>query len=137
MAELKTRKTNASVTKFIDSVEHEGRREDARVMLKTLEEVTGQKPSMWGDSMVGFGTYDYTYASGQSGSYFKIGFSPRKRDLTVYLMDGTDKYSKQLAKIGKHKTGVSCLYLPRLHTLDMDALRKVLTESWNAPAMGQ
>lgn len=86
--------------------------------------------------MVGFGTYDYSYASGQSGSYFKIGFSPRKRDLTVYLMDGTDKYAKQLAKIGRHKTGVSCLYLPRLATLDLDALREVLTESWNAPAVG-
>ncbi|MGI9578257.1 MAG: DUF1801 domain-containing protein [Microthrixaceae bacterium] len=136
MAELKTKKTRESVKKFIDSVDHDGRREDAKVMLKLLRDVTGETPSMWGDSMVGFGHYDYTYASGRSGSYFKIGFSPRKRDLTVYLMDGTDKYAKQLSSIGPHKTGVSCLYLPRLDKLDLDALREVLTESWNAPAMG-
>ncbi len=137
MAELKTQRNDASVTDFIESVEHDGRREDARVMLAMLEEITGEKASMWGDSMVGFGSYDYTYASGNEGTWFRIGFSPRKRDLTVYLMDGTDKYETELERVGRHRTGKSCLYLPRLDKLDLDALREVLSQSWTAPSMGE
>ena len=137
MAELKTQRNDASVTDFIESVEHDGRREDARVMLAMLEETTGEKASMWGDSMVGFGSYDYTYASGNEGTWFRIGFSPRIRDLTVHLMDGTDNYEAELERVGRHRTGKSCLYLPRLDRIDLDALREVLSKSWNAPAMGE
>ena len=137
MAGLKTKKNDASVTDFIDSVEHEGRREDARIMLAMLEEITGEKASMWGDSLIGFGSYDYTYATGNSGTWFRIGFSPRKRDMTVYLMDGTDQYELELERVGRHKTGKSCLYLPRLDRLDLGALREVLTASWNSPLMGE
>ena len=106
-------------------------------MLAMLEEITGEKAFMWGDSMVGFGSYDYTYASGNEGTWFRIGFSPRKRDLTVYLMDGTDKYETEFERVGRHRTGKSCLYLPRLDKLDLDALREVLSQSWTAPSMGE
>ncbi len=137
MGEPKTKRTDASVADFIDAVEPETKREDARVLLAMLEEVTGESPSMWGDSLVGFGDYDYRYASGHSGTWPKIAFSPRKRDTTVYLMDGTDRYPEQLERLGRHKLGKTCLYLGRLTSIDLDVLREILTASWEAPSMGE
>jgi hypothetical protein len=137
VSEPKTKRTDASVTDFIDAVEPESKREDARTLLALMEDVTGEKPAMWGDSIIGFGSYDYVYATGNSGSWPKLAFSPRKRDTTVYLMDGTDRYPRELARLGPHRTGKSCLYLGRVSRLDLDVLREVVAASWKAPIAGE
>ena len=122
---------------FLADVEPEARRADALALLAMLTEVTGERPAMWGDSMVGFGSYDYHYASGRRGRWFRIGFSPRKRDMTVYLMDGVEHHADALARLGRHRLGKSCLYLPRLERVDLEVLREVLTASWGSPSMGE
>jgi hypothetical protein len=94
-----------------------------------MQRVTGLKPEMWGTSMVGFGLYRYTYASGHSGEWFQVGFAPRKRDLTVYLMAGFDGLEPQLARLGKHKTGKSCLYVARLDDIDTAVLEQMIETS--------
>lgn len=137
MAELKTQRTTASVTDFVAGVEPDWKQDDARTLLEMLSEVTGEKPAMWGDALIGFGSYDYRYATGNSGTWCRIGFSPRKRDMTVYLMDGTDNYGDELGRLGRHRLGKSCLYLPRLATVDLDVLREIATASWSTPSMGE
>lgn len=94
-----------------------------------MQQVTGLKPEMWGTAMVGFGLYRYTYASGHSGEWFLVGFAPRKRDLTVYLMAGFDGLESLLARLGKHKTGKSCLYIARLSDVDTAVLEKMIETS--------
>jgi hypothetical protein len=129
MPELKTQKTDASVEEFLDSVEHEKRRTDGRVLLQLMRDVTGEEPSMWGPSIVGFGSYTYKYASGREGEWPVVGFSPRKRNLTVYVMDGFDGYTELLADLGKHRTGKSCLYINKLEDVDMDVLKELVKQS--------
>lgn len=129
MAELKTKKNQKSVKKFLDAVEHEGRREDAREILALMEAATGETPQMWGDSIVGFGSYHYRYDSGREGNWFLVGFSPRKRNLTLYIMSGFSKYDDLLSKLGKHKTGKACLYINRLDDVDRKVLRRLVKES--------
>lgn len=137
MAELKTQRNDADVGEFLDGVEHDGRREDAIELLGMLREVTGEEPAMWGDSIVGFGSYDYRYPTGRTGTWFRLGFSPRKRDLTVYLMDGVDAHDAELGRLGPHRLGKSCLYLGRLSSVDGAVLRRILTDAWEAEAMGE
>jgi hypothetical protein len=137
VAELKTKRTDASVDDFLAGVEPEAKRADALDLLAMLTEVTGERPAMWGDSLVGFGSYDYRYASGRRGTWFRIGFSPRKRDTTVYLMDGVEHHADALARLGPHRLGTSCLYLPRLERVDLEVLREVLAASWASPSMGE
>lgn len=132
MAEPKTRRTDADVDEFIDSVAPESKQADARILLELFREVTGEPGSMWGDSMVGFGSFDYTYASGHSGTSLRIGFSPRKRDLTLYVMDGTDNHAALLERLGKHRTGKACLYVTRLANVDLDVLRELVADAWAA-----
>ncbi|MGD8700770.1 MAG: DUF1801 domain-containing protein, partial [Gemmatimonadales bacterium] len=91
--------------------------------------VTGEQPEMWGDSIVGFGTYRYEYESGRSGEWFLTGFSPRKANLTLYIMSGFSRYQELLRKLGKHKTGKSCLYINHLDDIDMKVLRRLIRES--------
>ena len=129
MAELKTKENEASVEAFLASVADEQQRADARAVCALMGEVTGQPPKMWGKSMVGFGRYHYRYASGREGDWFVVGFSPRKRDLTLYVMPGFQAYEGLLAKLGKHKTGKSCLYLKRLSDVDGAVLRELVTRS--------
>jgi hypothetical protein len=129
MAELKTKRNRGSVQKFLDGVENPARREDAKTVLALMEEVTGERPEMWGDSIVGFGSYHYCYESGREGDWFLTGFSPRKANLTLYIMAGFSRYEELLGKLGKHKTGKSCLYLNRLDGIDMDVLRRLVSES--------
>ena len=130
MAELKTKKNKASVTKFIDSVEHKTRREDAKRLLKIFNEATGMKPAMWGTSIIGYGEYHYkSERSTQEGDWPLTGFSPRKASMTVYIMPGFDKYKKDLDKIGKHKTSVSCLYFTKLDNIDEKILKKMIKDS--------
>jgi hypothetical protein len=129
VAELKTRKTDASVQDFLDAVEHPTRREDSFAILEMMREITGVEPAMWGPSIVGFGTYHYRYASGQEGDWPVVGFSPRKRSLTLYIMDGFDQYDDLLAKLGKYKTGKACLYINKLADVDQEALRELVRQS--------
>lgn len=126
MAEPKTKATGASVQEFLDSVDDPKRREDCRVVIELMEQVTGESPEMWGASMVGFGRYRYRYESGREGEWFLVGVSPRKQSLTLYVMPGFDEYDGLLAQLGKHKTGESCLYVNKLEDVDFDVLRRLV-----------
>ena len=129
MAELKTKKNDASVAAFLNAVEKDQKRADAWTILEMMKEITGDEPAMWGDSIVGFGTYHYHYATGREGDWMVVGFSPRKRNLSLYIMSGFREFEELLAKLGKHKTGVGCLYINKLGDIDMDVLREIVTKS--------
>ena len=126
---LKTQKNKASVKEFLDKVPDERRKRDARAVSTLMEEVTGEKPAMWGASMVGFGSYHYKYESGQEGDWPIVGFSPRKDSLTLYIMPGFAKYSTLLEKLGKHKTGKSCLYIKSLDDVHVPTLKTLVRQS--------
>ena len=129
MAEPKTRKNSASVSAFLNSIENERRRADAKAVHKMMREVTGKRAKMWGSGIVGYGSYDYTYANGQVHSWALCGFSPRKQNLVVYIMPGFKPYASLMAKLGKYKTGKSCLYLIKLEDVDQMVLRTLVDES--------
>ncbi len=129
MAELKTKPTNASVEKFLNQVADETRREDCFEVAKMMEEITGEKPKMWGPSIVGFGSYHYKYASGQEGDWPIAAFSPRKQDLTLYLLPGFQEHADLMQQLGKHRTGKSCLYIKRLSDVHVPTLKKLIRES--------
>lgn len=129
MAELKTKPTNEDVNAFINSIADEQKRQDSQAILALMQEATGAEPQMWGDSIVGFGHYHYKYASGREGDWFLTGFAPRKQNLTLYIMAGFEQYNTLLARLGKHKTGKSCLYLKRLADVDRDILRELVRQS--------
>jgi len=129
MAELKTKRTEASVDDFIAGIADAQRREDCRALLAMMKRVTKAPPKMWGASMVGFGSYHYRYASGRAGDWFLAGFSPRRQDLTVYVMAGFEDYPELMARLGKYKTGKSCLYLKRLSDVDAAVLEKLIAAS--------
>ena len=128
MAELKTKATTASVSDFLAAIEDDERREDCLAVVKIMKKATGAEPKMWGPSIVGFGDFRYKYESGRELDWFLTGFSPRKRELTLYIMPGFDRYDDLLASLGKYKTGKSCLYLKRLADIDRTVL-KTLVES--------
>ena len=130
MAELKTRKNDASVEGFLEGTPDERKRADCYELLTLMREVTGDEPSMWGDSIVGFGAYKYKHRSGQSGEWFLTGFSPRKRNLTIYIMPGFDRYGDIMGRLGKYKNSVSCLYVNKLADIDLDALRELVKSSY-------
>ena len=129
MAELKTKPTNASVEKFLNQITDETRRDDCFKVAKMMEEITGEKPKMWGPSIVGFGTYHYKYASGREGDWPIAAFSPRKQDLTLYLLPGFSKQEDLMKQLGKHSTGKSCLYIKRLSDVHVPTLKKLIRES--------
>ncbi len=131
MAELKTQPTKASVVAFLKSVEPKEKREDALALLKIFKEVTGEKPVMWGASIVGFGKYHYkSLRSTQEGDWPLTGFSPRKQNLTVYIMCGFQWSKNLLKKIGKHKvSGGSCLYINRLSDIDVKVLKALIEKN--------
>ena len=135
MAELKTKQNDADVEAFLNSVEHEGKRADSFKLLELMRKVTGLEPKMWGNSIVGFGEYHYRYATGHEGDSTVIGFSPRKQNLTIYLMGSyihpEDKtYEKLFNKLGKHKSGKSCLYINKLEDVDMAVLEQLVRKSF-------
>lgn len=132
MSDVKTKKNEASVEGFLKSVENEKCREDSSVVLDLMKEVTGEKPTMWGTSIVGFGSYHYKGASGREGDWMKVGFSPRKQNMTLYLMDGFSSYGSLLEKLGKHKTGKSCLYINKLEDVDQTVLRELVKQSFKS-----
>jgi hypothetical protein len=129
MAELKTTKNRASVSAFLKSVEDEARRKDSKEVLEMMRAITGERPAMWGSSIVGFGQYRYTYASGREGIWMLTGFSPRKQALAVYIMAGLKRYPALMKELGKVKTGSSCLYLRRLDDVDRKVLHALITAS--------
>lgn len=129
MSDLKTKPHDGDVEKFLNNVTHDKRREDSLAMLEVMKEVTGEEPRMWGDSIVGFGSYHYKYESGREGDWMLTGFSPRKQSLTLYIMSGFRHYDELLQKLGKHKTGKSCLYINKLEDVDMEVLKQMIRES--------
>lgn len=129
VAELKTRPTEASVDGFVDAIPNRARREDCRDLLGMMQAAASEAPRMWGSSIVGFGRYDYRYASGRSGTWFRVGFSPRKTAISLYLMLDLDAQEDRLAALGKHQRGKSCLYVRRLADIDTDVLRELIEAS--------
>ncbi|HKG48447.1 MAG TPA: DUF1801 domain-containing protein [Pyrinomonadaceae bacterium] len=129
MSEPKTRPTNQSVEDFINKVPEAERRADCFEIAKIIEEITGEKPKMWGPSIVGFGTYHYKYASGREGDWPLTGFSPRKKDLTLYMMMGFERHAELMEKLGKHSVGKSCLYIKRLSDIHVPTLKKLIKMS--------
>lgn len=129
MAELKTRKTGGSVEDFLNALENEKKRADSWKILELIEAVTGEEPKMWGPSIVGFGSYSYRYESGRTGDWFLAGFSPRKQNLTLYIMAGFEGYEQILERLGKFKTGKSCLYIKHYEDVDEDALKELVQAS--------
>ena len=126
MAELKTKETDASVDEFLAGVENDRRRNDALVVKEMMERITGWEPKMWGPSIVGFGRYQYKYESGHEGEFMVTGFSPRKQALTLYIMSGFSKRDALMQKLGKHKTGRSCLYINKLDDVDLGVLEELI-----------
>ena len=129
MAELKTKPTTASVTKFLNDVSDKTRRDDCFAVLEMMREVTKEEPAMWGSSIVGFGRYRYKYESGREGEWPITGFSPRKGDLTLYIMPGFDSDPALMKWLGKHKTGKSCLYIKKLADVDAKVLKQLIATS--------
>lgn len=126
MAELKTKKNESSVDLFLSQVENPKRREDALKLLKIFEKVTGENPKMWGDSIVGFGQYHYVYESGREGDWPITGFSPRKQNLSLYIMPGAERFQSELGKLGKYKLGKSCLYFNKLEDVNIPVLEELI-----------
>jgi hypothetical protein len=129
MYELKTKLNDASVNDFLNSIQDDKKREDAFKVLDLFTEVTGQEPKMWGSSIIGFGTYKYVNGSNKEVEWMTTGFSPRKQNLTLYIMPGFSTYQKYMAKIGKHKTGKSCLYINKLEDIDLNVIRDLIKMS--------
>lgn len=129
MAELKTKPNDQSVETFLNTIPNDRKREDSFAILALMQEVTGEAPQMWGDSIVGFGTYHFKYESGREGDWFVAGFSPRKQNLTLYIMAGFDNYDDLLGKLGKYKTGKSCLYINKLADVDTAVLQELVKQS--------
>ncbi len=129
MSEPKTKRTKASVSAYINAIADEDRRKDAKTLVKLMKSVTGKQPKLWGPSIIGFGTYHYTYASGREGDWPVTGFSPRKDNLSIYIMSGFSGEKALMKRLGKHKTGKSCLYLKRLADIDMKVLEQLVTKS--------
>lgn len=129
MAEQKTTPTRVRVNDFIAAIADERRRRDCRTLLKLMREATGEKPVMWGPTIIGFGQYHFRYASGHEGDCFLAGFSPRKQALSVYIMAGFDGSRELLSKLGKYKTGKSCLYVRSLDDVDLPTLKALIVQA--------
>lgn len=131
MAEIKTKVSNASVQDFINTIEPEAKRQDAFTLLELFEKITGEKAKLWGSSIIGFGQYHYeSTRSSQKGDWPLTGFSPRKANLTVYIMSGFKQYQDLLEKLGKHKTSVSCLYINKLSDINIAVLAEIIQKGY-------
>lgn len=129
MAENKTAANDKDVSEFIAAIEDKNKRSDADQLLLIMEEISGEKARMWGDSIIGFGDYHYKYDSGREGDMFVVGFSPRKQAMSLYLMAGFTKHPEIMARLGKYKTGKSCLYVKSLKDINEEALRSLIKSS--------
>ena len=133
MSELKTQPTDASVEDFLAAAEPARRREEGRILCALMQEVTGETPTMWGPSIVGFGRYTYVNSTKKPADWPRMGFSPRKAALTLYIMPGFQAQADLLERLGPHTTSVSCLYIKRLDRIDMGALRALC--QWSVAEM--
>jgi len=129
MASLKTQPYDRDIPQFLSTVEDEQKRADCFTLLDLMQETTEESPQYWHSNMVGFGQYHYRYASGNEGDWFLTGFSPRKKNLTIYIMAGFERYEYLMDKLGKYKIGKSCLYVNRLSDIDLEVLKKLVKES--------
>lgn len=129
MSENITRPTTLSVIEFINAVENDTRRSDSYVLLDLLEKITGHPPVLWGNSLIGFGSYHYKYDSGREGDMLMAGFSPRKQSLSIYNT-GFKRYPELMEKLGKHKTGGSCLYINKLSDVNLDVLTELISTAY-------
>ena len=132
LVEIKTKPTAASVEEFINGVTDEQKRKDSFVLLEMMKKATGEEPKMWGSSLIGFGNKRYkSSATGREVDWLRIGFSPRKANLSLYLSAGIKEHTAALKKLGKHKTGVGCLYINKLEEVDLDVLKEIIDASLN------
>lgn len=131
MVELKTRPMGKNVADFIESVQAESRRADCMRLLTMMEEVTGARPKLWGNGIVGSGEYHYKYASGREGDWMMTGFSPRKQHLVIYIMPGFSSFEKTMKELGKYSIGKSCLYLKALDGVNFSELKNLVRQSFN------
>lgn len=129
MADLKTKPTTATVDAFLKGIDDDDRRKDCHTLARIMKKAVKADGRMWGPSIVGFGSYHYKYESGREADWFLVGFAPRKQDLTLYLMAGFDRFPTLLKKLGKHKTGKSCLYIKRLADVDQSVLAELVSAS--------
>jgi hypothetical protein len=129
MAKMKTTPTDKNVLNFLNTIENDGKRKEAITIMNLMKKVTGENPKMWGDSIVGFGSYHYKYKSGREGDWFLTGFSPRKQNFSIYIMAGFSNYENLMEKLGTYKTGKSCLYVKRLNDIDLNVLTELIRES--------
>jgi hypothetical protein len=129
MAELKTKRTGQNVASFLNAIEDSQLRADCKAISGMMKAATGDPARMWGSGIVGFGTYDYKYASGREGTWFLCGFAPRKRNLSLYIMAGFPRFDPLMKKLGKYKTGKACLYINRLDDIDRSVLQTLIKES--------
>lgn len=129
MAEIKTKPTEVTVDSFLESVPDPQRREDAKRVRAMMERISGEPARMWGPSIVGFGSYDYKYDSGHGGTMCRLGFSPRKAELVLYILTQSESQDALLARLGKHKTGKSCLYIKRLGDVDEGVLEELAADA--------
>lgn len=129
MADLKTKETKASVTSFLNAIDDKKKRADCRVIAKMMREATGKRAKMWGKTIVGYDTYDYVYASGRSGTFMITGFSPRAQNISIYIMPGFSQFGPLMKKLGKYKTGKSCLYVKSLEDVDQKVLSRLIKDS--------
>lgn len=127
--ELKTKRTESSVEAFLNSVGDEEKRADCFRVADLMSKLSGDSPRMWGPSIIGFGTVHLKYSSGRELDWMKVGFSPRKANITLYIMDGFAKYDELMGKLGKHKTGKSCLYIKRLSDIDVNVFEELVAAS--------
>ncbi|MCU0440121.1 MAG: DUF1801 domain-containing protein [Raineya sp.] len=131
MAELKTKPTQASVHDFLTTVSDTQKKQDCEKVIEIMQKVTQKEPIMWGANMVGFGTCEYQYASGQTGTWFPVGFAPRKNDITLYFLSGVEKYADLLEQLGgKHKTGKSCLHIKKFSEINLDILEEMIEKAF-------
>ena len=129
MAELKTTPNAQNVEQFLHTIADDKKRQDSLAILDLIKQVTGLEPQMWGESIVGFGRYHYRYASGREGDWFLTGFSPRKQNITLYIIAGFSRYGDLMSKLGKFKLGQSCLYVKKLEDIDLAILKELIAES--------
>lgn len=129
MAELKTKLNDASVRAFLDTIEDESKRDDCFEIMNLMKKASGEEPKMWGTSIIGYGTYHYKYASGREGDWMRIGFSPRKQNITLYLMTGVDRNEEIFSRIGKYKNGKSCFYIKKLADVNVGVLEELIATS--------
>lgn len=125
----KTQITKASVEGFLNKVPDDKKKADSYTVLEMMKRLSGKGPQMWGPSLVGFGSYHYKYESGREGDFFRVGFSPRKQALTVYIMPGFERFTELMDKLGKYKTGKSCLYIKKLEDVEMPVLEELVVKS--------